>query len=119
VEVELDSKFGFVGVSHTPFAWILSIMDFPQPYCSFLDQYIDPYSNAWASQVLKLKIHEKDPHAKIESSSNPMDSLQDFLLPKVCYVPSWASVEALVLASYLDVLPSYFLLQNLSVWNHL
>jgi hypothetical protein len=41
-----------------------------------------------------MKIHEKDPHADIESSSNPMDSLQGCLLPKVCYVPYWASTEA-------------------------
>jgi hypothetical protein len=66
-----------------------------------------------------MKVHEKDPHAEIESSSNPMDSLQGFLLPKVWFVPSWASFEALMLASYLAVLPAYFHVQNLSVWNHL
>ena len=38
VEVEPDSMSGSVGVSHTPFAWLLSIMDFPQPYCSSVDQ---------------------------------------------------------------------------------
>jgi hypothetical protein len=75
--------------------------------------------NAWASQVQKLKIHEKAPHDEIESSSNPMDSLQGCLLPKVWYVPSWASAEASVLASYLDVLRAYFHVQNWSVWNHL
>jgi hypothetical protein len=45
------------------------------------------------SQVLKLKIHEKT-HVKIESSLNPMDSLQGCLLPEVWYVSSWASAEA-------------------------
>ena len=38
VEVELDSKSGSVGLIHTPFAWVLFIMDFPQPYCSYADQ---------------------------------------------------------------------------------
>jgi hypothetical protein len=38
VDVEPDSMSGFVGVSHTPSAWLLAIMDFPQPYCSFVDQ---------------------------------------------------------------------------------
>jgi hypothetical protein len=32
VEVEPDSKSDSIGVSHTPSAWILSIMDFPQYY---------------------------------------------------------------------------------------
>jgi hypothetical protein len=108
VEVEPDSKSGSVGVSHTPFAWILSIMDFPQPYCVFVDRYIKPYRNAWASQVLKLKVHEKAPHDEIDSSSNPMHSLQGCMVPKVWSVPSCASAEASMLASYLDVLPSYF-----------
>jgi hypothetical protein len=81
VDVEPDSKSGSLGVSHTPFAWLLAIMDFPQPYCSSMDQKIEPYSNAWASQVLKMKVNEKAPHAEIESSSNPMDSLQGF-----CYL---------------------------------
>jgi hypothetical protein len=75
VEVEPDEKFDSLGVSHTPFAWFLSIMDFPHPYCRYVDQYIEPYNNAWASQVMKLKIHVKDPHDEIESSSNPMDPL--------------------------------------------
>jgi hypothetical protein len=66
-----------------------------------------------------MKVHEKAPHVEIESSSNPMDSLQGFLLPKVWFVPSWASVEASAMASYLVVLPAYFHVQNLSVWNHL
>jgi hypothetical protein len=108
MEVEQDEKFDSLGVSHTPSAWLLSIMDFSQPYYRSVDHYIEPYSNAWASQVLKLKVHEKDPHAEIKPSSNPMDSLQGFLLPKVWFVPSWAYVEASMLASYLAVLPSYF-----------
>jgi hypothetical protein len=119
VDVEPDSKSGSVGVSHTPSAWLLSIMDFLQPYCSFVDQWIEPYSNAWALQVLNLKVHEKAPHVEIESSLNPMDSLQGCLLLEVWFVTSWASAEALVLASYLAVLPAYFHVQNLSVWNHL
>jgi hypothetical protein len=108
VEVELESKSNSLGESHAPPAWILALMDFPQPYCKFVDQYIEPYSNAWASQVLKLKIHEKTPHAEIDSSSNPMDSLQHFLFAEVWSVPSWESIEASTLASYMDVLPSYF-----------
>jgi hypothetical protein len=60
VEVEPDAKYDSLGVSHTPFAWILTIMDFPQPHCRYVDQNIEPYNNAWASQVLeKLKVHEK------------------------------------------------------------
>jgi hypothetical protein len=55
-----------------------------------------------------MKVREKAPHAEIESSSNPMDSLQGFLLLEVWYVPSWAYDEYLVLASYLAVLPTYF-----------
>jgi hypothetical protein len=66
-----------------------------------------------------MKIHEKAPHVEIESSSNPMDSLQDCMLPEVWYVPYWASAEASTLDSYLSVLPAYFHVQNLSVWNHL
>jgi hypothetical protein len=108
VEVEPDAKSNSLGVSHTPSAWMLSIMDCPQNYCSSADQWIEPYSNAWASQVLNLKVHEKAPHAKIESSSNPMYSLQGFLLAEVWYMPSWASAEASTLDSYLDVLPAYF-----------
>jgi hypothetical protein len=119
VEVEPDSKSGSVGVSHTPSAWLLAIMDFLQPYYSSMDQYIEPYSNAWASQVLKLKEHEKAPHVDIDSSSNPMDSMQGCLLPKVWFVPSWASAEASVMDSYLDILLAYFHVENLSVWNHL
>jgi hypothetical protein len=83
VEVEPDAKSNSLGVSHAPFAWLLAIMDCPQPHCRDLDQKIEPYSNAWASQVLNLKVHEKAPHVEIESSSNPMDSLQGYLLPKV------------------------------------
>ena len=48
-------------------------------------------------------MHEKTPHAEIESSLNPMDSLQGYLLPEVWFVPSWESIEASVLDSYLDV----------------
>ena len=66
-----------------------------------------------------MKVREKAPHAEIESSSNPMDSLQGFLLPEVWSMPSWAYVEASTLASYMDVLPAYFHVHNLSVWNHL
>jgi hypothetical protein len=66
-----------------------------------------------------MKVHEKEPHVEIESSSNPMDSLQGFLLPEVWYVPSWASAKASMLASYLAVLPAYFHVKNLSVWTHL
>jgi hypothetical protein len=91
VEVEPDPKSDSLGVSHTPPAWILPIMDFPQPHCRSADLNIEPYRNAWASLVQKLKVHEKDPHAEIESSSNPMDSLQGFLLPEVWTVPTWAS----------------------------
>jgi hypothetical protein len=48
-----------------------------------------------------------------------MDSLQGCLLAEVWSVPSWASAEASVLASYLVVLPSFFHVHNLSVWNHI
>jgi hypothetical protein len=65
-----------------------------------------------------MEIHEKDTHAEIESSSNPMDSLQGCLLHEVRFVPSWESAETSVLASYLAVLLAYFYVQNLSVWNH-
>ena len=88
MEVELDAKSDSLGVSHTPFAWLFSIMDFQQPHCRDADQKIEPYRNAWASQVMKLKIHEKAPHDEIESSLNPMYSLQGFLLPEVWSVPS-------------------------------
>jgi hypothetical protein len=81
VEVEPDAKSNYLGGSHAPLSWLISIMDFPKTYCRFADQYINSYSNAWASQVLKLKIHEKDPHAEIESSPNPMDFLQGCLFP--------------------------------------
>ena len=33
-QIPIDS----IGVSHTPFAWLLSIMDFPQPYCRSVDK---------------------------------------------------------------------------------
>jgi hypothetical protein len=55
-----------------------------------------------------MKVHEKAPHVEIESYSNPMDSLEGFLLPKVGFVPSWESSEASALASYLAILSSYF-----------
>ena len=119
MEVEPNDKSDSLGVSHTPFSWMLAIMDCPKPHCRATDKKIEPYRNAWESQVLKIKVHEKAPCDKIESSSNPMNSLQGFLLPEVWYVPSWAYVEASTLASYLDVLPAYFHIQNLSVWNHL
>jgi hypothetical protein len=83
VEVEPDAKSDSLGLIHTPFSLLIVIIDFPQPHCRAMDQNIEPYSNAWASQVLKLKVHEKAPHAKIESSSNPMDYLQGYLLPEV------------------------------------
>jgi len=38
VEVEPDVKSGSLGVSHTPFAWLLSITDFPHPYSRYEDQ---------------------------------------------------------------------------------
>ena len=68
MEVELDAKSASLGVSHSPFAWLLAIMDFPHPYCRYVDQYIEPYSNVWASQVMKLKVNEKAPHDEIDSS---------------------------------------------------
>jgi hypothetical protein len=119
VEVEPDANFDSLGVSHTPFEWMLAIMDFPQPHYRDGDQNIEPYRNEWASQVLKLKVHEKAHHVDIESSSNPMDSLQGYLFPEVLIVPSWESIEASSLAYYLVVLPAYFHVHNLSVWNHL
>ena len=83
MEVELDAKSDSLGESHAQHACLLSIMDFPHPYCRFVDQYIEPYSNAWESKVLKMKVHEKALHAKIKSSSNPVDSLHGCLLPEV------------------------------------
>jgi hypothetical protein len=82
VEVEPYPKSDSLGVSHTP-AWLLAIMDFPQPHCSPVDRKIEPYRNAWESQVHNLKVHEKAPHDEIESSSNPMASLQGHLLPEL------------------------------------
>jgi hypothetical protein len=101
-----------LGVSHTPHAWILSITDFPQPYYRSMDLKIEPYSNAWASQVQKMKLHERAPHDEIESSSNPMDSLQGFLLPEVWVMPTWASAEALVLVPHLAILSAQLHVQN-------
>ena len=115
MEVEPDSKSDSLGESHAPPAWLLAIMDFPQPYCSSSDKPIEPYNNAWASQVLKLEVHEKAPHAEIDSSLNPMDFLQGCLLLEVWYVPYWEATEASTLASYLAILPTYFHVHNLSV----
>jgi hypothetical protein len=53
-----------------------------------VDQCIEPYNNAGESLVQTLKLHEKAPHAEIESSSNPMDSLQGHHLPEVWIVPT-------------------------------
>jgi cell wall assembly regulator SMI1 len=79
-------------------------MDFSQPHYRAADQKIEPYRNAWASLVQNLKVHEKASHAEIESSSNPVDSLQGSLFPKVWIVPTWAYVEAPVLAPHMAVL---------------
>jgi hypothetical protein len=83
LEVELNPNSNSLGVSHTPHAWLLTIMDFPKPHCRVADHKIEPYRNAGESMVHKLKVHEMTSHAKIESSSNPMDSLQGFVLPKL------------------------------------
>jgi hypothetical protein len=119
VEVVPYPKSNSLGVSHTPSTLLLSIMDFPQHHYRVADKNIESYNNAWESKVQKIKVHEKDPRVEIESSLNSMDSLQGFLLLEVWSVPSWASDEASTLASYLVVLPSYFHVHNLSVWNHL
>ena len=37
VEVEPDAKSYSLGVSHTPFACLLSIIDFPYPHCRAMD----------------------------------------------------------------------------------
>jgi hypothetical protein len=63
VEVEPDPKFDSLGESHAPPAWLLPILDCQQPHCRYVDQKIEPYSNAWASLVQNLKVHEKVPHA--------------------------------------------------------
>ena len=115
MEVEPDPKSDSLGEFHAPPAWLLPIVDCQQPHCRYVDQKIEPYNNAKASLIHKLKVHEKDPHAEIESSSNPMDPLQGNLLPKAWIVPSWASVEASSLSPYLVVLPSHFCVQNPSV----
>jgi hypothetical protein len=75
--------FDSLGVSHTSFARLLPIVDFQQPHCRYVDKKIETYNNAWTSLAQKLKVHEKAPHDEIESSLNPMDSLQGYLLPKV------------------------------------
>jgi hypothetical protein len=112
VEVELDPKFDSLGVSHTHPAWLRPIMDFPQPHCRVVDRKIEPYINAWASLVQKLKVHEKAYHAKIESSSKLMDSMQGRLLHEVWIVPTWESVEAQVLALHLAILPAQLHVHN-------
>jgi hypothetical protein len=114
VEVETDPKSDSLGVNHTPPTWLLPIMDFPQPHYRSVDQNIEPYRNAWESQVENIKIHENASHVEIESSSNPMDPPQDFLLHEVWTIPTWAFVEALVLAPHLAILPTL-----LHVHNHL
>jgi hypothetical protein len=112
VEVEPDPKFDSLGESHSPPTWLLPIVDCQQFHCMYVDKNVEPYSNAWASLVQKMKVHEKDPHAKIDSSSNPMDPLQGGLLPKVWIVPTWEFAEALTLAPHLDVLPSHLHVNN-------
>jgi hypothetical protein len=71
-----------------------------------VDQKIEPYINAWASLVQKLRVHEKDPHVDIESL-NPMDPLQGFLLREVWIVPTWEFAEASTLAPHLVLLPTH------------
>jgi hypothetical protein len=76
-----------------------------------VDQKIEPYKNAWESLVQKMKVHEKDPHSKIEFS-NPMDPQQGFLLLEVSIVTTWAFSEALTLDPHLDVLPAHLHVYN-------
>jgi hypothetical protein len=93
-----------------------------------VDQNIEPYSNAWESLVQKVKLHEKDPHAKIKSSSNPKDPLQSHLLPEVWIVPTWEFSKSLIMTPHLVVLPLQIHVQNplnmslnmhhLNAWNH-
>jgi hypothetical protein len=83
VEVEPNAKSDSLEEIHAPPAWLLPIMDFQQLHCRYVDHKIEPNRNAWASLVQKMKVHEKAPHAEIKSSSNPMDSLQGYLLPEV------------------------------------
>jgi hypothetical protein len=73
---------------------------------------IEPYRNAWESLVQKLKIHEKYPHDEINSSSNPMDPLQGFLLPELWIVPTWEFTEYLTLSPHLVVLLAHLYVQN-------
>jgi hypothetical protein len=87
-------------------------MDFPQPHSRIADQNIEPYRNAWASLVHKLKVHDKVPHAEIESPLNTMDPLQGQLLHEVWIVPTWESTEALALATHLDVLHAQLHVHN-------
>jgi hypothetical protein len=117
VEVEPYPKYDSLGVIHTPPAQMLPIMDFPKPHCISVDQNIEPYINSWASLVQNLKVHKKDPHVDIESSLNPMDPLQVFLLPKMWTVPTWESTEAPTLAPHLAVLTSHIHVQNLVSMN--
>jgi hypothetical protein len=59
-----------------------------------------------------MKLHEKDPHAKIKSSSNPKDPLQSCMLPEVWNMPTWEFVEALMMSPHLIVLPHQIHVQN-------
>jgi hypothetical protein len=77
-----------------------------------VDHNIEPYRNAWASLVHNLKVHEKDPHAEIKSSSNPLYPLQGFLLPEVRTMPTWAFTESPTLAPHLAILPAHLDVQN-------
>jgi hypothetical protein len=110
--VEPNPKSNSLGESHSPPTWLLPVVDFQQPHCRYVDQKIEPYSNEWESLVQKMKVHEKDIHAKMESSSNPKDPLQGFLLHEVLIVPTWAFAEALTLAPHLAVLPAHVHVHN-------
>jgi hypothetical protein len=112
VEVKPDPKSNSLGEIHAPPTWMLPIADFQQPHCKYVDHKIEPYRNAWASLVQKMKVHEKDPHAEIESSSNPMYPLQGFLLPEVWIVPTWVFFEDLTMAPHLAILPTHLHVQN-------
>jgi hypothetical protein len=107
VEVEQDPKYDSLGESHDPLAWLLPIVYYQQPHCRYVDKKIEPYNNAWESLVHNMKVHEKDPHAEIESSLNPMDPLQGCLLHVVWTMPTWAFAEAMTLSPHLAVLPAH------------
>ena len=52
-----------------------------------------------------MKVHEKDPHAEIDSSLNPMDSLDEIdSLLEVWTVPTWASAKSQSLTPHMAVL---------------